>query len=65
MWGRESEEGSAVGSSQASFRHQEHSPSPERPEAPDTGKDDSNLVYASVSKDHIEKKRYGGAVVVH
>ena len=56
MWGRDAEEESA-GGSRSSFRYQEHPPSPDRPEAPDTGRDDSNLVYASVSQDHIEKKR--------
>lgn len=29
----------------------------ERVEAPDLGRDDSQLLYASVSKDHLDKKR--------
>lgn len=60
MWGREAEEESD-GDSQVSFgihdQHQDRSPSPEHPEAPDIGKDDSNLVYARVSQDHVAKKR--------
>jgi len=33
------------------------SESPEPPEAPDTDKDDSYLLYTTIPKDYIEKKR--------
>ena len=60
-WGRGAEEESDNGSQQSFDRVQQAAPpldySPQHPEAPDIGKDDSQLLYASVSQEHVQMKR--------
>lgn len=60
---QESDEGSEVfltpkpAKKEETFQERDELESPEPPEAPDTGRDDSQLIYSTVPKEHIQKKR--------
>ncbi len=62
---QESDEGSQVfltpkrssKEKEETFEERDELETPEPPEAPDIGRDDSHLLYATVSKDHVERKR--------
>ena len=57
VWGRGAEEESETGSVDSFGKGTRYTSSPKRPEGPDLGTDESNLLYSSVPQAHVEKKR--------